>query len=360
MKILITTEYLDTILYSFCNKIAKSHEVFVLVKKESLTHKLNKKKLLFHKIIPCESKIDGSFKEKFNRIILSFKPDVVQHFHGNKYLSNINAVMLNHPKVLYSAYRGFVGNMRLIKNPETLFLHRHKRIDVMVSVSKAVGNYVRSLFPRYYLGVEDIHHGLDVSYQDSLAQSSVNLRENLGISNHEFIVGYVGNIRKLKRFDLLVKAVKSSDKKLKVLAVGDLKKWSKKLRNDDRFVFVGEQKNPCIYMEIFNLGVMCSEKEGLGRAALEMMCCSVPLVVSETEGLKEVIEHNKSGLFFKNKNWKDLRMKLEILMEDSEKTQAMGEMARKRIVNHFSVDRMVSDYSQIYSKYLIMKKESFS
>ena len=73
-------------------------------------------------------------------------------------------------------------------------------------------------------------------------------------------------------------------------------------------------------------------------SALEMAACGLPLVVSDLQGLPEVIEPNVTGLLFKPGNHQELADIMNSLGRDTNKLQKMGVAARDRIVQNFSLE----------------------
>lgn len=70
--------------------------------------------------------------------------------------------------------------------------------------------------------------------------------------------------------------------------------------------------------------------EPFGLVAVEAMAQSTPVIVSDRGGLPEIVQDGVSGLIFKGGDAKDLRKKIEVMLGDSKKRQAMGNAARER------------------------------
>jgi len=107
-----------------------------------------------------------------------------------------------------------------------------------------------------------------------------------------------------KGIDIFLQVVKENPK-LKFCLVGRYMSeeeavWSKeiaKLRNLEYFGFVPDKK----LVNLFNMSkifLTCSRKEGFGLTAVEAMACGLPVVSSDTNGLKEAV--GDYGIITKN------------------------------------------------------------
>src|SRR3989344_1243037 len=90
--------------------------------------------------------------------------------------------------------------------------------------------------------------------------------------------------------------------------------------------------------------------EGFGFAAVEAMSFGIPTVVSNVCALPELVENGQSGFVVKGGSIDDLRDKLEILICDQTLREKMGEAARKRFVEKFSIEKLNASLLKIYNE----------
>jgi len=83
--------------------------------------------------------------------------------------------------------------------------------------------------------------------------------------------------------------------------------------------------------------VMPSRQEGLGLVALEAMAHGVPVVVSRTGGLADVVEHDVSGLLVPPEDAGALGVAIGRLLRDEPLRARMGQAARERVEQKFSI-----------------------
>ena len=69
----------------------------------------------------------------------------------------------------------------------------------------------------------------------------------------------------------------------------------RELNLQDSVLFLGKQENVAELYSISDLKLLLSEKESFGLVLLEAMACGVPCIGTNTGGIPEVIEHEKTG-----------------------------------------------------------------
>jgi len=100
-----------------------------------------------------------------------------------------------------------------------------------------------------------------------------------------------------------------------------------------------------------SLMVYLSRMEGLGSGALLAMSAAVPVVASRVGGLTEAVVNGQTGLLVEN----DPRAVAEAvarLVRDRELAASMGEAARQRIRQQFTIEHMVQRTLQNYEEVL--------
>ena len=70
------------------------------------------------------------------------------------------------------------------------------------------------------------------------------------------------------------------------------------------------------------------------KSVLEASAAGIPSVVANTVGCREAVINNKTGLLSKPKNYKDLSLKIEILMKNEKLRNFLSNNAKfvKKIV----------------------------
>jgi glycosyltransferase involved in cell wall biosynthesis len=95
-----------------------------------------------------------------------------------------------------------------------------------------------------------------------------------------------------------------------------------------------------------------SEIESFGLTIAEAMACGTPTIAPRVGGIPEVVNDGITGLLYDSSDMDDAVDKLSRLMSDNELRQQMGKKSREKIINDFSVHKIVSQYDELYSELL--------
>lgn len=189
--------------------------------------------------------------------------------------------------------------------------------DEVIAVSKSIKEYIHQ---SYGITANFIPNGVRAP---RITESS--LIKKWGLEKNNYIL-YVARMIPHKNIHLLLGAyqelsIKHVDKKLVVVGGGMytdlyvkyLKSYSK---NNKNIIFTGElPSNSRVLQELYSnayLYVHPSESEGLSISILEAGSFGLPVLVSDIRENRDVIEQN--GFYFKNKDPRDLRDKMEYLL----------------------------------------------
>jgi teichuronic acid biosynthesis glycosyltransferase TuaC len=88
--------------------------------------------------------------------------------------------------------------------------------------------------------------------------------------------------------------------------------------------------------------------ESFGMVLLEAMLWGKPTICSDFGGMKEVVDHEETGLVVPANEPKALAESLERLLEDKILRDRMGTLGRKRLEMHFSMSKMVHNYEALF------------
>jgi N-acetyl-alpha-D-glucosaminyl L-malate synthase BshA len=192
------------------------------------------------------------------------------------------------------------------------------------------------------------------------------LKEQYGISEAEKVVIHVSNFRKVKRVQDVVKSFHLIEKQIpsKLLLVGDGPEISvvcnlvRELGLKDKVLFLGKQENLEDLYSISDLMLLLSEKESFGLVLLEAMACGVPSVGTKIGGIPEVIDNGKTGYLSDVGDVEDIsRNAIKILGDTTLHTKFAGN-AISRVKEHFSSQRIVEQYEDMYKQLIDNPSES--
>lgn len=97
--------------------------------------------------------------------------------------------------------------------------------------------------------------------------------------------------------------------------------------------------------------VLPSYKEGFSQSVLEAMSVSKPCVVANSTGLIEAIKDGENGLICEVKNPLDLAKKIEILLNDENLANTLGQNGRK-IALQYDDKKIIEKYMKVYGNFI--------
>ncbi|GKS58904.1 hypothetical protein YTPLAS18_24310 [Nitrospira sp.] len=170
----------------------------------------------------------------------------------------------------------------------------------------------------------------------------------------------VARLSHVKRIDVLLRAlatVVQSQQNWRCWILGsgpmeqELRDLVRQLKLDAYVAMLGQQPDVRSYLHRADLFVLSSEKEGLPLALLEAMACGIPAVVSEVGGTGEVVVHGETGLLVKVGVVEDLAQAIVHLLVHAQERLKMGQAARRRIEEHFDIERSMEKLKGLILSY---------
>jgi len=171
------------------------------------------------------------------------------------------------------------------------------------------------------------------------------VRKQKGV--HLFVESCIQVLEKYPDYTaVVVGAIRSGDEEL----VTSLKQKIEAVGLSHRIVFAGEQNFadiPNIFRSL-SLVVALSDNEGFGLTILEAMSSGSAVLASEAGAWPEVVEEGEQGYVVPTKNLPAVVEKMDLLLSDPEKLVQMGISGRKRVLEHYSVEREANELIAFY------------
>ncbi len=178
---------------------------------------------------------------------------------------------------------------------------------------------------------------------------------------------FVGALRYYKGLQYLLQALTAlPDARVTVIGRGPMEREWKELARTlgvaERVQFVGEVANPGLppyyaSCEVFVLP-SCERSEAFGLVQLEAMAAGKPVVSTELgTGTSYVNVNGATGLVVPARDPGALAAALGKLLDDSELRRCMGAAGRERVLQEFTLDKMVDRTMAVYTALLETKKK---
>lgn len=93
---------------------------------------------------------------------------------------------------------------------------------------------------------------------------------------------------------------------------------------------------------------MPTAREGFGLAVAEAMACGLPVIASDNSTMPELIADGEGGLLCRTGDIEAYATAIRCLAESASLRRKMGGFNRKRALERFRLDRMVSEYDRLF------------
>ena len=232
------------------------------------------------------------------------------------------------------------------------------RMDVMTANSQSVADFYRQ-----EIGVSDdrlrvIPNGVSAM----TAAERGRLHRELGIPEACRLIGFVGRLAPQKNlrdlvwaFHLFMQAVSSP---VRLVFIGDgpqrdrLAQFASDLGRRDVIHFMGHRRDAGVLIQDFNVFCLPSAFEGMSNSLMEAMAAGLPCVVSDIAPNRELIRHEQDGLIFPVGDTTQLAKTLLRCVNSEDLCSQLGNSARDRIAEEYSVDALVQRHSDLYQELL--------
>src|ERR1043166_7628111 len=185
-------------------------------------------------------------------------------------------------------------------------------------------------------------------------RSREKVRRELGLTN-EFLVLHMSSLRRVKRIDLLLRAIAASKNRellrLFILAGGPFDAYEPLLDELGIRNCVIIRQNTAVvdeYLEAADAGLYTSEYESFGLSILETMFYGKPVIAFRVGGIPEVVGDTYPLYSFGDVS--AAATALDRLIESPTHSRALGERGRTRACKNFSADCILPSYEALYRR----------
>lgn len=213
-------------------------------------------------------------------------------------------------------------------------------------------------------------NGKDLSYFDPNLYSDESVKiekENLGITDKDFVFIFIGRLVNDKGMNELVSAFcklveKHAD--VKLILVGSHKgetdilpesTWTK-LNAEKRIIWVGKKDDIRPYLSVADSLVFPSYREGFPNVVLEAGAMGLPAIVTDINGSNEIIEHGKNGHIIPSKDEQSLLKAMTNFVEDPQLVLQMAKNARKVIAERYEQSYVWQSILEEYQRIIATAK----
>jgi glycosyltransferase involved in cell wall biosynthesis len=205
-----------------------------------------------------------------------------------------------------------------------------------------------------------IASGVELGQFETAQGEARAVKASLGLPPGARLIGSVGRLEPVKGHGYLLEAfgtLAARFPELYLALVGEgellpeLRSHARRLGLAHRILFLGWRDDVPALLHTFDLFVLPSLNEGMGRALVEAMAAGLPIVASRAGGIHEVLEDGEAGLLVETGSASALAQGIETLLLDPALGSRLGKAARER-ASRYSLEAMLEKLEALYRELL--------
>ena len=202
--------------------------------------------------------------------------------------------------------------------------------------------------------IEVIYNGMSPDFFAHADPSKTKaLRRRFGLADDEVVVGCIS---RLKNQEQLVRAARHLSPNITLFFVGIEKGifdgLAKRLDLPNRIIYAGivPREEVTDYYRLFDLFVLPSTMDGFGLVLVEAMGLGVPVIGTHSQGIVDVLDHERNGLWFEDGDIEGLAERIELILNDAvtrERLVANGYIAAREV---FTLEKTIDNYEVFFRR----------
>ncbi|HEX8143479.1 MAG TPA: glycosyltransferase family 4 protein [Pyrinomonadaceae bacterium] len=242
-------------------------------------------------------------------------------------------------------------------------------VSRVIAVSRAVASALEAqrIFPANKISV--VHNGIDIERFDRAARGFDREAFRRTLPRYapgRLLVGTVGEFKALKGQEEFLRAAAQLAERFPradfIIAGADFSRTGETRAHVERLIhelgletrvhLTGWLDDVAPLLCALDVFVSASHTESFGLAIVEAMASGLAVVATATEGARESIEDDASGLLVPIGDTEALARAIARLLEDPVERARLGERARRRARERFSLEQMVAATERLYRESL--------
>jgi L-malate glycosyltransferase len=304
--------------------------------------------------IAPRTEMDLSAAWRLSRVVKRLRPDVVHAHDAHGTAMASLGLSLGSPTPAPALIVSRRVDFHLNRNSFSRW--KHRQVDFFIAASEAI----RKMLVADGVPSEraiTVHEGIDLEHV--LAAPPVNVHQAFWLPHQAPVVGNVAALVPHKGHRHLIEAAhlvvrEMPDTRFLILGEGELREQLERQIRDyhlEKHVLLPGFRTDVIgCIKGFDLFVMSSVTEGLGTSLLDAMACSRASVATRAGGLPELVQAGRTGVLVEPRDHAAMAGEIVRLLKDEGLRRQMGEAARTRVAERFTVERMVAETAAVYER----------
>ncbi|WP_347456177.1 glycosyltransferase family 4 protein [Acinetobacter thermotolerans] len=226
--------------------------------------------------------------------------------------------------------------------------HCLKTADLVTTDSQYTAQCIKDIFGNYYAHV--IYIGIDSKtfHPNELLRPFD--------KNKPFKLLFVGTNSIRKGFDLLPEIMQKLGEDFQLFYTSNAEQYEPLPKNMIQLPPQKTTQDLANTYRSMNALIFPSRLEGFGLVVAEAMASGLPVVIANSSALTELVTHCETGFLCEKDNISDFIQTIRSLKENPELCREVGKKARNIATTKFSIEEMVNQYIDHYTKLVNMEK----
>jgi len=305
------------------------------------------------------------------RLIKRIKPHIV-HTHTSKagWLGRLAAFLARVPIIIHTPH-GHVFHSYYGPFLTKIFVIAERILSLMTDRITALTDRERD--EHLEQGIASIEKFVIV-HSGVMLQQIMNMnidvergKKKLGIPQNSIVIGAVGRLVPIKGHKFLVSAAKRIIREFDntvFVFVGDgylksrLERQAEYLGVRKNIIFTGWRKDVIEALNLFDILVLPSLNEGMGKVLIEGMALGKPIVASSVGGIIDLVEDGDNGILVPPRDSNALEEAILKLIRNKNLAQKLGKNGKARVYPEYDTFVMVRQIEDLYED-MLSKSLSF-
>lgn len=325
--------------------------------------------------------LDWDAYRRVKRVIKEFKPDIV-HTHAAKAgaIGRQAAYDLKVPVIVHTfhghVFHSYFGKLKtqFYKSVERNMAKKSNAIVAISEIQKNELSQVHKICPADKIEVVPLGFDLE-RFRTNRVNKRTRFRKELGLDDDTVAIGIIGRLVPIKNHQFFLRLVRHlmdfCKTPFKAVIIGDgeerlaLEQFAKELQipftdlknvqsnSDARVIFTSWRTDIDAVNAGLDIVTLTSLNEGTPVSLIEAQASNTVVVSTDVGGVKNVVEHEKTGLVIDLKSEKQFADSLLKLTEKKAYRNQLSEAGWEHVGEKYHYSRLTQNMENLYNKHLL-------
>jgi glycosyltransferase involved in cell wall biosynthesis len=308
-------------------------------------------------VVPAKGSFQARYLWMLARLARQHRSDaIVAHLYGSSVYASMAGALLSIPVVSVLHGHSDVPNAERFSSIKAAIIRKGSR--KVIFVSERLEEHLRPRFGLTATQCAVIPNGVDT--QQFRPARDRSLRAELRLPDDTPLIGAIGNVRKPKAYDVLLRAARAlldRSRPFHLVIAGDcanalggeLEQLRRDLDIERHVTFLGLRPDVPRILNNLDAFVLSSHTEGFSIACVEAMACGVPVVATRSGGPEQILE-GEAGLLVPTADPESLALAIERVISSRELRAVLTARATQRVQQQYSLAMMLSRYEEVLER----------